>query len=122
VTLPITPLAADIIGIIGSVCFISGFAYANMTKAMNHLWFNVLNLVGAVLLLISLSVHFNLAAFVLEIVWGAIAILGIGKALWERRYLPSRLREGSGEGLSQPAPRLTDTPHPNPSPKGEGLS
>ncbi len=89
-SIPISPLAADVIGIIGSVCFISGFAYANMTKAMNHLWFNILNLVGAVLLLISLSVHFNLAAFVLEIVWGTIAILGIGKALWERRVAQSQ--------------------------------
>ena len=94
----LSPLAADVIGIIGSVCFISGFAYANMTKAMNHLWFNILNLVGAVLLLISLSVHFNLAAVVLEIAWGAIAILGIGKALWERRKKPSPFHGGRPGG------------------------
>jgi hypothetical protein len=88
-----SPLAADIIGIVGSVCFIVGFAYANISKAMNQLWFNALNLVGALLLLVSLSVHFNLAAVVLEIAWGTIALLGIGKAMWERRRLPSRLRE-----------------------------
>ncbi len=81
----ISPFAADIIGICGSVLFIIGFAYANVAKAMDQLLFNALNLVGAVLLLISLSVHFNLAAVLLEIAWGTIALLGIGKALLDRR-------------------------------------
>ncbi len=77
-------LAADIIGICGSVLFIAGFAYANMAKVMNKLWFNIANLAGAILLLISLSVHFNLAAVLLEIAWGGIAIAGIVAALKTR--------------------------------------
>lgn len=81
----ISPTAADIIGLIGSVLFIAGFAYANIAKILNQLWFNAVNLVGAVLLLISLSVHFNLAAFVLEAAWGAIAALGLVRAIWLRR-------------------------------------
>ncbi len=72
---------ADIIGICGSVLFILAFAYANMAQAMNKLWFNVANLIGAVLLLLSLSVHFNLAAVILEIAWAGIAIAGIIGAL-----------------------------------------
>jgi multisubunit Na+/H+ antiporter MnhB subunit len=79
-----TSLMADIIGICGSVLFILGFAYANMAKEMNKLWFNIVNLAGAILLLISLSVHFNLAAVVLEIAWGFIAIVGIVAALRAR--------------------------------------
>jgi multisubunit Na+/H+ antiporter MnhB subunit len=78
-------LMADIIGICGSVLFVLGFAYANMAKKMNKLWFNIVNLVGAILLLTSLSVHFNLAAVVLEIAWGCIAIAGIVAALRARR-------------------------------------
>lgn len=74
-------LAADIIGIIGSILFISAFAYANAANELNKLWFNIANLGGAILLLISLSVHFNLAAFLLEIAWAAIAIGGIIGAL-----------------------------------------
>lgn len=77
----ITPLAADIIGICGSVLFIGGFAYANMAKSMDKVLFNALNLVGAILLLISLSVHFNLAAFILEVAWGIIAAIGLIGAL-----------------------------------------
>lgn len=74
-------LAADIVGIIGSILFISAFAYANVAKELNKLWFNIANLGGAILLLISLSVHFNLAAVLLEIAWAAIAIGGIIGAL-----------------------------------------
>lgn len=74
-------LAADIIGIIGSILFISAFAYANAAKTLNKLWFNVANLAGAICLLISLSVHFNLAAFILEAAWAVIALVGILAAL-----------------------------------------
>ena len=77
-------LAADIIGIIGSILFISAFAYANVAKELNKLWFNVANLAGAILLLISLSVHFNLAAFLLEAAWAIIAFGGIFGALRNR--------------------------------------
>lgn len=77
----LTSLSADIIGICGSVLFIGGFIYANMAQTLNKLLFNALNLVGAVLLLISLSVNFNLAAVVLEVAWGAIALVGLIRAL-----------------------------------------
>ena len=81
----ITPLAADIIGIIGSIIFIGAFSYANMAKVMDKLRFNALNLVGAVLLLISLSVHFNLAATLLEVAWGLIACVGLIAAIRARK-------------------------------------
>jgi predicted Kef-type K+ transport protein len=74
-------LAADIIGIIGSILFISAFAYANVANELNKLWFNIANLGGAILLLISLSVHFNLAAFLLEAAWAVIAFVGVINAL-----------------------------------------
>jgi len=77
-------MLADIIGMCGTVLFIGAFAYANVAKEMNKLLFNVLNLAGAILLLISLSVHFNLAAFVMEVAWGTIALAGIVGALWKR--------------------------------------
>jgi hypothetical protein len=80
----IGPLAADVIGIIGSVIFIIAFTYANMAKSMDKLLFNSLNLIGAILLLVSLSVHFNLAAVVLEVAWAAIALFGLVAALRAR--------------------------------------
>lgn len=77
----ISPFAADIIGICGSVLFIGGFTYANVAKSIDKVLFNAVNLVGAILLLISLSVHFNLAAVILEVAWGIIAGIGLIGAL-----------------------------------------
>ena len=72
-----TSAIADVIGLIGSVVFIAAFVYANMAENFNKLWFNAANLLGAVLLMISLWVNFNLAAFVLEIAWALIALAGL---------------------------------------------
>ena len=77
----IPSLSADIIGLCGSALFIGAFIYANITPLLNKLVFNALNLVGAVLLLISLSVNFNLPAVVLEVAWAAIALFGLIRAL-----------------------------------------
>ena len=76
---------ADIVGLIGSALFIAAFAYANLAKQFDKLWFNLANLIGAVLLLASLWVNFNLAAFVLEVAWAGIALLGIIAAVRARR-------------------------------------
>ncbi len=79
--------AATIVGLIGSASFLIAFVYANAAERMDPVRFNILNLVGALLLLISLSVHFNLAAFVLEAAWALIALWGLVRAL-RRRAAP----------------------------------
>ena len=79
---------ANLIGLIGSAIFIAAFSYANAAERLNKLWFNAANLIGAILLLWSLSVHFNLAAFVLEAAWGLIALAGLIAALRARRIRP----------------------------------
>lgn len=84
------PLLADLIGVAGSVLFIGAFAYANKVDQIDKLLFNAVNLAGAILLLISLSVHFNLAAVILETAWAGIALTGIVKAQRERRSEGSR--------------------------------
>ena len=80
----ITPFAADLIGFAGSFFIVAAFAYSNVTTQMNALWFNVTNFVGAALLTVSLTVNYNLPTIVLEVVWMAIAIFGIIKALKAR--------------------------------------
>lgn len=81
----VSSTAANVIGIIGSILFLIGFAHANIARELNQLWFNALNLGGAILLLISLSVHFNLAAFLLEAAWAMIASVGLIRALTKSR-------------------------------------
>ncbi len=79
---------SDAVGIIGSLIFIGAFAYANVVPTLNKLLFNALNLTGAVLLMISLWVKFNLAAFLLEAAWATIALIGLVLALRSRAETP----------------------------------
>lgn len=81
----LSPFAADLIGFAGSFFIVAAFAYSNLTTQMNALWFNISNLLGAALLTISLTVNYNLPTMVLEVVWMAIAIFGIFKALGTRK-------------------------------------
>ena len=82
-----SPFAADLIGFAGSFFIVAAFAYSNLTTQMNTLWFNVSNLVGAALLTVSLTVNYNLPTMVLEVVWMAIAVFGIFKALRARKSI-----------------------------------
>ena len=68
---------ANVVGLAGSALMVIAFAYSNMVRAMNLTVFNLLNLVGSLLLIASLTVHFNRASMALEIIWALIAILGL---------------------------------------------
>ncbi|MES2156510.1 MAG: hypothetical protein V4512_01775 [Pseudomonadota bacterium] len=72
---------ANIVGLAGSAMMVVAYAYSNIAKTMNFVLFNLLNLVGSLLLIWSLTVHFNLASMALEIVWTLIALLGLAKAI-----------------------------------------
>ncbi|WP_030540466.1 hypothetical protein [Sphingobium sp. DC-2] len=72
---------ANIIGLTGSGLMVAAYAYSNMARTLNFVLFNLLNLVGALLLIGSLTVHFNIASMALEIVWALIALVSLGKAL-----------------------------------------
>ena len=72
---------ANVIGLIGSALMVIAYAYSNMAKILNFILFNLLNLIGSLLLLYSLTVHFNMASLALEVVWALIALIGLAKAL-----------------------------------------
>lgn len=80
----ISSFAADMIGFVGMFCIVSAYAYSNIAQQMNLLLFNGVNLLGAILLMISLTVNFNLPSMVLEAIWMMIAIFGIIKALRQK--------------------------------------
>lgn len=79
-----SPVGAEAVGIVGSVLMVAGYAYSNIAARVNFVLFNLLNLIGSGLLIVSLRVEFNLASMLLEIVWGIIAALGLVKALVTR--------------------------------------
>ena len=80
----LTPFAADLVGLVGSGLMVVAYAYSNLAARINFLLFNLLNLIGSLLLIASLTVHFNMASMALEIVWAAIALLGLTKFLLRR--------------------------------------
>ncbi len=80
----ISGFTANVIGIIGSILIVAAYAYNVYASSVNAYIYNITNLLGALLLTISLLVHFNLASLLLEFVWMAIALGGIWKAYQQR--------------------------------------
>lgn len=81
----INDLWANMIGILGSILIVGAYAYNVYARSGDAFIYNGTNLLGALLLTLSLLVHFNLAALLLEIVWIAIAIGGLWKAYQTKR-------------------------------------
>jgi hypothetical protein len=78
-------MSADIlfnaIGFIGPVCFLWAYlqlSLGNWNAGMRLP--HVLNLVGALAVMVSLSHQMNLPTFALELCWAAISVYGIAKA------------------------------------------
>ena len=80
----INGFAANVIGILGSALIVSAYAYNVYATSVNAFVYNGVNLIGALLLTLSLLVHFNLASLLLEFVWMAIALGGLWKAYRDR--------------------------------------
>lgn len=76
---------ADAFGFTGMACIIFAYAYITGSKAPNPFIQHGVNLLGAALLAISLTVHTNMASLVLEAFWASIAIWGLGKAIADRK-------------------------------------
>ena len=73
-------LAANIIGMIGTALVVGTYFLLQLDRLdPKGLPYNLWNLVGALLLLLSLLVHFNLASFVIELFWIAASLLGLFK-------------------------------------------
>lgn len=79
-------LLFDIIGMTGTFLVVGAFFMLQLGKAnATSLLYNMMNLTGAILLLISLCYNFNLASFVIEIFWIAASIIGLYKYIQNKR-------------------------------------
>ena len=79
-----TPETANYIGFIGMALIVGAYAYVTASKATNPYLMHGLNLVGAALLIASLTVNRNLPSMVLESVWALVALFGLARALATR--------------------------------------
>jgi len=76
----------QIIGFLGMICIVYAYLLLQIgSYDSKSLKFQYINLIGAVLLLISLCVHFNLGSFIIEVFWIIITIFGIFKYYKEKR-------------------------------------
>jgi len=70
----------DILGIVGSALIILTYFWLQTGRiSATQLSYSVLNFLGAGLILVSLFYDFNLSAFVIELFWLLISVLGVYK-------------------------------------------
>ncbi len=72
----------QIIGFIGMLFIVWAYFLLQVEKqTVTSFYYQILNLIGAILLLISLFVHFNLGSFIIEVFWIIITLYGMYKNL-----------------------------------------
>lgn len=73
---------ANLLGLIGVGFILTAYLLSQMGKLLpNQLQFPVINLIGAVLILISLLFSWNLPSFVIEVAWLLISLYGIWRIM-----------------------------------------
>jgi hypothetical protein len=68
----------DLLGNIGVLLLMAAYLLLQLNRlSSNSLKYSLLNLVGASLIIISLSANFNFSAFVIEVFWVLISLIGV---------------------------------------------
>ena len=74
------------LGFVGMAFVVAAYFLLQINKyTIRSIEYQLLNLVGAILLLISLFVHFNLGSFIIEVFWIAITLYGIAVNIKEKK-------------------------------------
>jgi len=72
----------NILGIIGVIFILIGYLLVQSGRLLpTNIKFPLLNLIGAVLVLISLLFAWNLPSFIIEVFWALISIYGIWRII-----------------------------------------
>ncbi len=82
------PASANMVGFAGMALIVVAYGYVTVSKDANRFVLHGLNLVGAGLLILSLTVNRNLPSMVLEAVWAGVALFGLGAAVIAARKRP----------------------------------
>ena len=78
---------SDFVGNIGVILIIVAF-YLNVAEKIKSTdrSYNILNLIGSILLLTSLIYKPNLSNIIIEIIWGGISLMGLYKYYFKGKY------------------------------------
>ncbi len=69
---------SNYVGIIGVLFVLQSYLWLQLGKwHQSTLSFSVVNLLGSIFIITSLYYHFNLASFIIEVVWMLISVYGI---------------------------------------------
>ena len=83
----------DLAGFIGVLLIIVAYLLLQLDKLPSSSpRYSLLNATGALLIIVSLIFHFNLSAFVVEVFWFLISLLGLTKSLLSRNDSPGTAR------------------------------
>lgn len=75
------PLIGDVIGIVGVLIIVIAYIFMQIDRMdPKGLTFSFLNTIGAIFILISLLYDWNLASFVMEVIWLSLSLYGTIKA------------------------------------------
>jgi len=73
---------ADMVGLLGVVAILSAYALLQSGRlAVRAPLYSALNLLGSVLVLVSLTVDFNLPSAIIEGAWALVSLYGLAAAL-----------------------------------------
>ena len=76
----------DVIGVIGAIILMIAFLLLQLGRlSSTTIYYSLLNALGAGLIVFSLLFNFNLSAFIVELFWIAISLLGVVRILHARR-------------------------------------
>jgi hypothetical protein len=77
---------SDIGGVVGVLMMLAAYALAQLGRmSVDQAPSLLLNLVGALLVLLSLLFKFNLSAFLMETAWALVALFGLVKLALKKR-------------------------------------
>ncbi len=76
----------DLVGNIGVALMVVAYLLLQLEKLSSSAFsYLILNAIGAVLVIVSLSFRFNLSAFLMEAFWLVISLYGLTKPLFTKR-------------------------------------
>ena len=78
----------DLVGNIGVLLMVIAYLLLQLEKlSSSAVSYLLLNAIGAVLVIVSLTFRFNLSAFLMEAFWLLISLYGLSKPLFSRRAI-----------------------------------
>ncbi len=80
----------DLLGNIGVGLILLTYFLLQIGKlASNNIWYLLANILGPVMVGISLLYDFNLSAFIIQVVWFFTSLIGMGRYFWGSSPKPS---------------------------------